>query len=138
MLSGRAKLSCFLFLNSYFFNVGNTLKNYICSSSLKMKVESGRVTTSLSYKNTSISLCKEVITKAKIWEAFWDVMMLHAFTHIRYLSVIYLLCSLLSWNCVPFLLVLLVITKDLPSKWINSPLFQLINGNPEILLATDE
>ena len=62
MLSGRVKLSCFLFLNSYFFNVENTLKNYICSSSLKMQVESGRVTISLSYENTSVSLCEEVIT----------------------------------------------------------------------------
>ena len=48
-----------------FFNIENTLKNYICSSSLKMKVESGRVTISLSYENTSISLCKEVIANVK-------------------------------------------------------------------------
>lgn len=30
-----------------------------------MKVENGRVTISLSYENTSISLCKEVIANVK-------------------------------------------------------------------------
>lgn len=57
-----------------------------------MKFESDRVNISLSYKN--ISLCKEVITKAKIWEASWDVM-LHAFPLNLFVShlLVFVLCS---------------------------------------------
>lgn len=120
MLSSRAELPCcvFFFFNFFFFNAKNTLKSYICSGSLKMKVESNRVNMSLSYENTLFPYVKKWLQKGKIWEPPWDVM-LHAFLPASYLSVIYCpLCFTLLklWS----LSALLVITENLPSKWINS------------------
>lgn len=120
MLNSRAELPCCFFFpkNRIFFNAENTLKSYICSGSLKMKVESNRANISLSYENTLFPYVKKWLQKGKIWEASWDVM-LHAFLPASYLSVIYWsLCFTLLKLC--SLSALLVITEELPSKWINS------------------
>lgn len=116
---GRPSMLPFFFLQKpYFFKCWKHLKSYMCNSFLKMKVESNRVNISSSYENTLFPYVKKSLQKAKIWGASWDVM-LHAFLHASYLSVIHWpLCFTLLKLC--FLSALLVITEELPSKWINS------------------
>lgn len=122
LLSSRAELPWYLFFflteNLFFFKAENTLKSYICSGSLKMKVEGKTVNISLSYENILFHYVKKWLQKAKIWEASWDVIV-HAFIYVSYLSVIYWpLCFTLLKLC--FLSAVLVITEELPFKWINS------------------
>lgn len=120
MLSSRSEFPycLFFFQKLMFFNAEKTLKSYICSGSLKVKVESNRVNISLSYENTLFPYVKKWLQKGRTWEASWDVM-LHAFLPASYLSVIYWpLCFTLLKLC--SLSVLLVITEELTSKWITS------------------